>query len=103
MTMRFEEKLIEQWFPVMGDAQLAIHTGQLEPKEAQKIVQLQRDQTVQAFVEWIQALIVDTANGYRLCDSSTSQEAWTILSHLNVVMLEVQREYYTGQAPQAVD
>jgi hypothetical protein len=96
--MRYEEKLIDQWFPVMGDVQLALQTGNIDPDEAHKIAQSQRDQTVQSFVEWLQAIIVDTANGYRLCDSSTSQEAWTICSHINNVLQEVQREYHTGQA-----
>ena len=84
---------------MLSDAQLAIFTGKVDPVEAQKLAQAQRDQTLQSLVEWLQAVIVDTANGYRLCDSSTAQEAWTICSHLNVVMQEVQREYYTGTTP----
>ena len=95
--MQEEEKLINEWFPVLGDAQLAVQTGKVDPEEARKIAQSQRDQTVQAFVEWLQAIIVDTANGYRLCDSATPTEAWTICSHLNNVLQEVQREYYAGQ------
>ena len=100
--MHFEEPLIDQWFPVMTDAQLAVTTGQIDLTEAQKLAQGQRDLTVQSFVEWLQAVIVDTANGYRLCDSSTSQEAWTICSHINNVLQEVQREYYTGRNAQPV-
>jgi hypothetical protein len=97
-----EEKLIDQWFPALSDAQLAVSTGKIDPAEAIKIAREQRDQTVQSFVEWLQAVIVDTANGYRLCDSSTSQEAWTICSHINNVLQEVQREYYTGEAAKPV-
>lgn len=95
-----EEKLIDEWFPVLGDAQLSVRTGQIDPEEARKLAQSQRDQTVQGFVEWLQAIIVDTANGYRLCDSATPTEAWTICSHLNNVLQEVQREYYSGQPGQ---
>jgi len=95
--MHDEDQLIDQWFPVMSDVQLAMQTGKLDPAEARKIAKKQRDQTVQSLVEWLQAIIVDTANGYRLCDSSTSAEAWVICSHLNNVLQEVQREYYTHQ------
>ena len=100
--MQYDDPLIDQWFPVMGDVQLALETGKIDPAEAHRIAQAQRDQTVQAFVEWLQAIIVDTANGYRLCDSSTSQEAWTICSHINNVLQEVQKEYYTHQPAQEV-
>ena len=100
--MRNEEPLIDQWFPVMGDVQLAMQTGKIDPAEAHKIARTQRDQTVQAFVEWMQAIIVDSANGYRLCDSATSQEAWTICSHINNVLQEVQRDYYTGKRGEPV-
>ena len=95
--MNDEEQLIDQWFPVISDVQLSMRTGQVDPEEARKLAKEQRDQTVQSFVEWIQAIIVDTANGYRLCDSSTPTEAWVICSHINNVLQEVQREYYTKQ------
>lgn len=100
--MQNEDRLIDQWFPVLSDVQLAMRTGQIDPAEAHKIAKSQRDQTVQGIVEWLQAIIVDTANGYRLCDSASPTEAWTICSHLNNVLQEVQREYYSGQASQTV-
>ena len=41
--MQYDDPLIDQWFPVMGDVQLALETGKIDPAEAHRIAQAQRD------------------------------------------------------------
>lgn len=77
-----DEPILDQLFPVLGDAELMFHSGQIDSADAQHIARAQRDQTIQSLIEFLEAIVVDTANGYKLRYSSSSMEAWMICSWL---------------------